>query len=229
MTVTPVAPMTPDDLIVYWSSLNGQTVHPDDRAVLPFGRFATDLQPLPWNGPLRTARAYFLLINPGLSPEDHEHELRPAFREALRLNLTGNSRYIYLQQRFEDHPGNIWARRLFGGDIGEAQADRICVIQLVAYHCADGDRAKRISRRLPSSQRAVQFVHDWLLPRAEADSVGLIVARAAEQWGFGPQDERESVIVYQGSECRGALQTANTRGGRLLRRAIQTDTPPETP
>jgi hypothetical protein len=66
--------MSPDHLIEYWSILDGQTVHPDDQLVLPPGEFAIDLQPLPWNGPLRSARAYILLLNPGLNPTDHEYE-----------------------------------------------------------------------------------------------------------------------------------------------------------
>lgn len=91
--------MTPDDLIGYWSERRGQTVHPDDRAmVLSNGWFGSHLQPLPWNGPLRTARSYVLLINPGLSPDDHGYELRPEFGEALQLNLTGDSQYLYLQK-----------------------------------------------------------------------------------------------------------------------------------
>jgi len=217
--------MSPDHLIEYWSVLDGQTVHPDDQAVLPPGQFAVDLEPLPWNGPLRSARAYILFINPGLppdgvSPDDYEYEQRPVFREALRFNLTGNSPYIYLQCKFADHPGNRWASRLFGRDIGEVQADRMCVVQLVAYHCKDGGPAKRVARRLPSSQKSIRFVHEWVVPRANAGEIGLIVAQAAEQWGFSPADECQSTIVYRGGECRGAYQTVNTRGGRLLRRLI---------
>ncbi len=212
--------MTPDDLIGYWSALNGQTVHPDDRLMLTGGRFATDLQPLPWNGPLRTARVYILLINPSLAPEDHEWEARAIFLEALKLNLTGNSPYLYLQERFAGHPGNRWARRIFGYDIGEAEADRICVVQLAAYHDADGKRVKRISKSLASSRKTIDFVHTWILPRAKDDEVGLIVARAFDEWGFKPEDESKSVVVYQGSERRGAFQTINTRGGQLLRRFI---------
>jgi hypothetical protein len=213
--------MTPDDLISYWSVLNGQTVHPNDRPAQLSSQFATDLQPLPWNGPLRTARVYVLLINPNLSDDDHEQELRPDFREALLTNLSGNSPYLYLQQRFADHPGNVWARRLFGPDIGEAQAPSICVIQLVAYHCADGERAKRAARRLHSSQKVIQFVHDWVLPRAKADEIGLSVARATCEWGFTSSDESGSVIVNRSrTECRGAFQTRNTRGGQLLRRFL---------
>src|ERR1700722_2438920 len=94
------ARMGPDDLIDYWSALDGQTVHPDDSMVLPSGPFAIGLQPLPWNGPLRNARVYVLLLNPGLDDRDYEYEQRREFREALRQNLLGRGPYLYLINRF---------------------------------------------------------------------------------------------------------------------------------
>jgi hypothetical protein len=180
--------MSPDHLIEYWSVLDGQTqtVHPDDQAVLPQGQFAIDLQPLPWNGPLRSACAYILLLNPGLKPTDHEYEQRPEFREALRFNLTGNSPYLYLQSRFADRPGNDWARLLFGWDIGDAHADKICVIQLVPYHSQDGGPANRVAQHLHSSKKSIRFVHDWLVPRAKAGEIGLILL-ARQNYGGSPR------------------------------------------
>ena len=152
--------------------------------------------------------AYVLLINPRLSPGDHDHEERPDFREALRLNLTGDRSYIYLQRRFADHSGSAWARRLFGPDISEAQANKICIIQLVAYHCANGDLAKRVSGHMPLAQRIVRFAQDWLMPRAKANEIGLVVGRASELWGIISHDECNSIVVYRGSECRGVSPDA---------------------
>jgi hypothetical protein len=214
--------MSPDRFIEYWSVLDGQTVHPDDQAVLPPGQFAIDLQPLPWNGPLRSARTYILMLNPGLKPTDHEWERRPEVHDALRSNLGGDSPYLYLQSRFIDRPGNEWTRRWLGSDIGAAQADKICVLQLVPYHSEEGDKVKRVARHLPSSQESIRFVRDWLVPRAKAGEIGLVVARAARQWKLSPADECQSLVVYtnERGECRGAYQTANTRGGKLLRRLI---------
>src|ERR1700730_6186425 len=119
--------MSPDHLVEYWSALDRQTVHPDDRATLsqlPHGQFAVDLQPLPGYGPLRSARVYILFLNPGLKPTDHEWERLPEVRKALRLNLKGDSPYLYLQSEFINRPGNEWTRRHFGRDIGDAQADK---------------------------------------------------------------------------------------------------------
>jgi hypothetical protein len=101
--------MTPDRLVEYWSALDeGQTVHPKDREALPSEQFDTDLQPLPWNGPLCSAHVYILMLNPGLAPTDHAWERLPEVRKALRLNLKGDSPYIYLQSRFINRPGNEW-------------------------------------------------------------------------------------------------------------------------
>jgi hypothetical protein len=218
--------MQPDDLIAYWSALGDRRVHPEDSSTLPSGRFATDLLPLPWNGPLSIARACILLINPGLNAEDYSYEKRPEFRDALTRNLAGNGPYLYLQQRFADHPGSIWARHLFGSGISEAHADSICVVQLVAYHFADGGHAKQAARRLPSSQQAVRFAHEWLLPRAQSGRIALIVGRATKQWRISSSDESPAIVVYQGWECRGALQTPGARGGQLLRKVIANDAPP---
>jgi hypothetical protein len=212
--------MGPDDLIDYWSALDGQTVQPDDRSVLPPGPFAIDLQPLPWNGSLRDALVYILRLNPGWDHRDYEYEQRREFREGLRQNLLGRGPYLYLLNRFADHPGSIWARRLFGSDLAEAHAGRICVVQLVPYHACSGKPASTVAPRLPSSKRAVQFLHSWLLPRARAAEIGLVVGRATAEWGVDDQDEAEFIVVYRGSERRGALQTRSTRGGQMIRKFL---------
>lgn len=213
--------MGPADLIDFWSALDGQTVHPDDRLLLPPGPFATGLQPLPWNGPLRDAQIYILLLNPGLDDRDYEYEQRREFREALRQNLLGSGPYLYLLNKFADHPGSVWARRLFGSDVVEAHAERICVVQLVPYHACAGKPATAVAPRLPSSKRAVQFLHSWLMPRARAAEIGLVVGRAVTEWGVGDQDKSDSIVIYRGPERRGALQTRNTRGGRIIRRYLR--------
>jgi hypothetical protein len=109
---------------------------------------------------------------------------------------------------------------MYGPDIDHAQADKICVVQFVAYHSEYGDPVRRVARHLLSSQKSVGFVHEWLKPRAKAGKIGLIVARAAKFWGFSAEDECQSIIVYKGWECRRALQTATSRGGMLLRQLI---------
>lgn len=211
-----------DDLIAYWSLLGTASVHPDDRAHIDGGQFATTLAPVPWAGPLKTAKAYLLFLNPGLSTADESYETdNAAFSRTLDANLRqGTQPYFYLREDFSDHSGHAWARATFGPDIGENRADRFCVVQLVPYHSKEGAIARRIAPRLPSSNAVRRFVGDWLVPRARAGEIGLIVARSARLWKIDAAAETDTLIVYRGWECRRALQTANTRGGRLLRKMI---------
>ncbi|MGE5540201.1 MAG: hypothetical protein ACM30I_16415 [Gemmatimonas sp.] len=212
-----------DELISYWAALGDRKVHPHDRDVVGEGHFATELVPVPWVGPIRTARVYLLFLNPGLSPHDHGYERDNAeFVAALRSNLTGGVPYVYLQNRFCDHPGYAWASCTFGDDIREEHTGDMCVIQLVPYHSKEGAVARRAARRLPSSRIAGAFVRDTLIPRAAHGEIGLIVARSARLWGFGDaaHDDSGNIVVYRGAECRRAFQTEKTRGGRLLRRML---------
>lgn len=217
---TTVSRFGPADFVNFWSALGSSKVHPDDRLFMRAGDFATDLYPQPWVGPVRNARVYVLLLNPGLSPHDRAHERRVAFSEAVRFNLSGRGPYLYLLERFKDHPGGRWARKVFGKDIVEAHCDQMCVVQLVPYHSKEGQVARSIAPTLPSSAAAIRFLHSWLLPEARARRIGLIVARASGLWGVADEVEGRHVVIYRGAECRGAFQTPKTRGGQLLRRLV---------
>src|SRR5271169_6898985 len=85
--------MTTDEMIAFWSHHGGGTVHPEDDAALqPRNRFETRLLPVPWYGPIKSARAFVALWNPGLDPEDVPYEARNAtFREHLRRTLQGDA------------------------------------------------------------------------------------------------------------------------------------------
>lgn len=212
-------PVTADDIVDFWSSVEGPGVHPADGDTLPAESFATQLYPLPWIGRIRDAKAYVLLLNPGLSPEDERYETeRSDFRNTLHRNLRGEADYVYLMPEFDDHPGHRWAYTTFGPDISERDRDRICVLQLVPYHSANGAAARRIAPTLPSSIAMQRFVRDTLLPRAMAGEVALVVARSQKLWGVTDAEETGAVVIYRGWECRRAFQTAESRGGKVIRR-----------
>lgn len=210
--------MTADELVAYWARLGQDTIHPDDRAQMRDQPFATRLHPVPWAGPLRSAKAYLLYLNPGLASDDEDYERRrPDFVDALRDNLKGDGRYPYLLARFRDHSGYGWARTVFGSDLGEPECDQICVLQLVPYHSESGNVARRVARSLPSSKAVRSFVLETVLPKAEAGSAAVVVARSAALWGV--QTETYGVVVYRHWECRRAFMTLKSRGGQLLIRA----------
>ncbi|MET7245161.1 hypothetical protein ABZT49_17550 [Methylobacterium sp. EM32] len=209
-----------DDAVAFWSRLGDANVHPDDVGHVPAEGFALDLHPVPWAGNLCAAKAYFLFLNPGLSPDDPVEEARPAFKAALRANLLGDRPYPYLLKEHATHPGFRWARQTFGPDIVEAHAHHICMLQLVPYHSQKGVVAIRAAPKLPSSLMIRGFVRDALLPRVRAGSASLVVARSARLWDVFTEETR--VVVYGGAEPRRAFQTAGSRGGKLLREALRT-------
>ncbi len=207
-----------DDLVSFWTQAEGACVHPSDVQQIGAPNFAIDLLPVPWAGPLRSAKVYLLFLNPGLSDDDRAEEAKPAFKAALQANLLGDAPYPYLLSEHSSHPGYRWARKTFGSDITEAAADQICMLQLVPYHSKAGAVASRVAPRLPSSQAIRRFVREGLLPRVRAGRAGLIVARSSKAWEV--QFEENNVIVYRGAESRRAFQTKASRGGALLRRFL---------
>ena len=207
-----------DELVEFWSSLGDASVHPEDAPRISGSEFALGLHPVPWAGPLRSAKAYFLFLNPGLNGQEWVEESRPAFAEALRANLTGDQPYPYLLSAHATHPGHKWARQTFGPDIGEADASHVCVLQLVPYHSEKGAVASKAAPKLPSSIAIRRFVHYGLLPRVRAGEAVLVVARSAKLWGV--TQEESGIVIYHGAEPRRAFQTSNSRGGKLLRQIL---------
>lgn len=214
--------MTTDDLIAFWSRLGGGTVHPeDDRYLLQSSGFETRLVPLPWNGPIKTTNVFVALLNPGLDPSDIPYEAENRlFCDRLRKNLEGNSPYVYFEPAYADHPGKAWAYETFGHGWPSDFADRLCVLQLVAYHSPGADAPGRVAHKLRSTGLMKAWVQRTLLPRVRRGEALLVVGRGVSK--FGVQDEPESEIFkrYRFPEYRRAHMTARTRGGEAIRRFL---------
>lgn len=213
--------MDADCLVAYWSRIGTHAVHPDDRAVLPGDAFDTDLHPVPWVGPLKSAKVYVLFLNPGLSPADREYELASRdLREALKENLGGSSPCFSFLDRFSGYRGHTWSMQTYGRDVTEQCAALVCQINLVAYHSAEGRAAIAVAGALPSSLAVRRFVEKSLVPHAKTGKIGLVVARAATHWRIGAADESKNLVVYRGAEPRRAYMTAASRGGQLIRMCL---------
>ena len=213
--------MNADELVAYWSKVRSGNIHPDDRELVDVRTFSLDQIPVPWAGPLKNAKVFVLMLNPVFTKNDKEYELANSdLRKALRSNFSGLLPCFSFQQLFSDYHGHAWARATYGSDIIERYADSICQINLVAYHSATGDPAKKISANLPTSIAVQSFVHKTLIPGALAGDIGLVVARSSRCWGISTTDESENIVVYQGWENRRALLTEKTRGGQLIRHFV---------
>ncbi len=215
--------MTAEELIAFWSRLGKACIHPDDAACrFPRGIETAALRPVPWLGPLRHARVYVLLLNPGVTADDRRYEAaRQDCVQELTETLGGSRSWLFLLDRFQDHPMRDWARLRFGEDIGAAAAASICTLHLVPYHAAKRPPAARLASKLPSALAMRRFVLESLLPEARAGRCGVIVARAASLYGIGPAEAGDGVLVYDPRrEARSGRETPATRGGQFLRRFI---------
>jgi hypothetical protein len=214
--------MTTDELIAFWSRLGRHTVHPDDeQALLERSGFETRLLPLPWNGPIRSARAFVAFLNPGLDTKDVPYEQgNSRFCERLRENLDGRRPYVYFDPAYLNHPGATWARETFGPDWPSSYADRICVIQLVAYHSSDNAAPEKVSHRLQSTSHMKAWVKETLLQRVRSGEALLVVGRGVSRFNLDDEQETENFVRYRFPENRRAHMTKKTRGGDALRRFL---------
>lgn len=194
------------------------------------------LLPVPYVGNLEQASVFILMINPGLGPGDYYAEYNvPGYREALISNLrqeNGQNDYPF----FGLDPNlavtgafDYWHGRLKG--IVSALKDqrgcsylaalrdlahKIACLQLMPYH-SQAFRAHKLIDTLKSTELARDYVEKVLKPRAENDEISIVIARQGEKWGLEPG---KNVVVYQGSECRGAYLGPKTSGGPLIKKRL---------
>jgi hypothetical protein len=194
------------------------------------GRLHLGLIPMPFVGDLLEARAYVLLLNPGLDPLDYYAESSsPDYRAALLANLaqSPDRGMLFLDPAFAFHSGyRYWHGRLtrviqavakqLGQAYGEARRlvqRRFCAIELYPYHSTHWDLPDRIAARLHSATLVRRFVHEVALPRARAGDATVLVTRRAKAWGIDPAP---GVVVYEGMARRGAYLGPKSDGGRAL-------------
>ncbi len=164
--------MNRSDLIAFWRRLPADRfVHPDDVDVL--ARFRHDLKtdhlPGPWWGELRTARAFWLFLNPGFNEDtDLESANDSVMMSLRRRRLAGEivEREVIARHRDRASAFDGWFnRKLRGVCTADAIVDDLCVLNLVAYKSTTFHN-HRLIKFLPSSQLIRQIVADELAPLA---------------------------------------------------------------
>ena len=210
--------MTTDEFIAFWAKLGDGIVHPDDdQALLERSGFEARLIPLPWNGPIKTAKAFVAFLNPGVHPEDISREKsNDQFRQRLRQNLKGESKYVYFEPDYSDHPGAAWAHRTFGANWSHGDRDRVCIIQLVAYHSQDCRAPYKAYKTLMSTLKMKLWIRHDLLPRVRSGNAVLVVGRGARGFEVESEPNTCNFVRYEGGKCRSASMRQNTRGGKAL-------------
>jgi hypothetical protein len=186
------------------------------------------LIPIPFIGPLRSARVFILMLNPGLCPEDYfaEIEWKP-YREALMANLQAASDFFCLNPAFAWHSGfRYWHGKLRQIVAGLASAwnvpyltalsrvaQQMAVLQLMPYHSLRFGLSDGILRSLESVRLMRSYVHEVLVPQAQRGEALIVVTRKSRHWGL-PNDEH--ILVYDRQEAVGAHLTVGSRGGNRI-------------
>jgi hypothetical protein len=220
-----------DGLIQFWGRVPKKPpfVHPEDaKALRDFGmdlaQFGVDLglYPQPWVGPIKTARAYVLQLNPGLSgPETKIEKTNSEFQRALRDNLKGELPNLFLDDRFTSHPGRAWVESHLRGVAPLAHlAACVAQVELFPYHSATFKIPERMLLALPSVNLIRRWVHDTILPAARSEKVGVVVQRSVKAWNLASHPEGDSIVIYRGAECQGGWVTERTRGGKMIKRIL---------
>lgn len=191
------------------------------------------LLPQPYCGNLHNASVFVLMSSPGLSPSDYFGEQTvKAFRTALVRNLRQQNAdddypFLFLDPQFAWHSGfTYWHDKLWriaeklGKQAGVSYREalkrlskQLAVLQSVPYHCRSLGLPRKVLCGLASSQAAVEYVHQVLVPKVQDDEVVIVAARANYQWNL---QELDGIIVYEGHDCLHANLGPKSRGGEAI-------------
>ncbi len=204
-------------LFEFWSRLpEGETVHPDDRAVLEGGPhgFHFDLPPAAVLGPLRTAPVILCYGNPGHEQHNAELVREPSRNAQLARQIEGVDPYpVWMPGWGEALAARCRQMGLGARGAREHRGNLQCrAVCLGAPRCGrDCDRA-----RLPSAAVARAYLHEVLVPRARKEEIFLVVVRSHVLWGaveledsrtckFSRRLAVEGKLGVLGAEIRGWL------------------------
>lgn len=168
-------------------------------------KFHQYLFPTPYMGDIRKAKIYYLTGNPGYSHSDYLHFLGSDnnYQDILTKNIAqkftsiDKYKFPYLTPSTSHSGGyKYWRSRLkylieeidnqfskndepFGQ---KWLAEHIAVLELTGYHSAsmDGNRIMK----LKSTQLMLNFVKDYVIPRAARGDCYVIIGRCKDKWGL---------------------------------------------
>ena len=200
-------------------------------------RIHLGLTPTPYVGCLDRARIFILLLNPGFTPLNYFAEYQvPGEREihldCIAQNAANARRGFHDLQPEASWRGGFqyWHGKLSaiadqltqrtGLSLTEALdhiRQNLAIIELAPYHSATFGMPNRLLAQLRSVRLAQEYVRTVVAPRAISGDATIVVTRKAKLWDIEPS---ERVVVYEGSESRGAHLGPTTRGGAAILKAL---------
>ncbi len=199
------------------------------------------LRPRPYIGNLCAAQVIILLLNPDYGYHDHYAETSKKFIGALEENLSQNITnsdfpFIYLNPEFAWHGGFAWWETKLKGVVVQLQqghqlntysnalsylSQRIACIELMPYASRHFGWPKYL-QNLPSVKNAKAAVAD-LLRQPRDKRPAIVVARGATKgkWNIAMKQANQTLVVYDGTQARGASLSPATSGGNLILNAVR--------
>ena len=200
-------------------------------------RIHLGLTPTPYVGCLEHARIFILLLNPGFTPLNYFAEYQVPGQREIHLDCIAQNA-ANARRGFHDlQPDSSWrggfqywhgklsalATQLTqstGQSLPEAFdliRRNLAIIELAPYHSATFGLPNSLLTQLRSVRLAQDYVRTVVAPRAINGDATIIVTRRAKLWNIEPS---ERVVVYKGSESRGAHLGPTTRGGAAILEAL---------
>ena len=176
-------------------------------------KFHQNLIPCPYVGDLKNSKIYILSLNPGFG-NDYYFERDSEFRSALEGNLSqkfydNDYPFLYLNPRFlGTGGGSYWLKKLSPvinhlktkmkfTDALSFLAKNICLLEIVPYHSKSFGFSKYI--KLPSVNKMISFLKNYVIPKAEKNDAALIVLRKGKELkdlGVLPKKTTRNVLIY---------------------------------
>ena len=196
----------------YWNRLPTKAcVHPDDEAAVELYKniFEVQIPPGHVNGQLKKTPVIALFLNPGFEGEqEFENE---ECRNLLFEQIKGESDFPLWFDR--------WCKwfipRMKIDGMAEAEiAKHVSVFNVCSYASRSAEKiTSSVIRNIPSSQFAISYLHEVLIPQARKGERFIVVCRGAWAWKIDKSFECENIKFVNsprgghfGPEIRGLVK-----------------------
>ena len=196
----------------FWSKLPEKAcVHPEDEAAVEKYKDIFELQIPPGhiNGQLKTSPVIALFLNPGFENEQEFED--DECRNLLFEQIKGESDFPLWFDRWR----KWFIPRVKIEGMSESEiAKTVSVFNVCSYASRNAkDLTSSVLKNIPSSQIAIKYLHDVLIPQARRGERFIVVCRAAWAWKIDKSFECENIKFVNnprgghfGPEIRGSIK-----------------------
>jgi len=199
------------DIFEYWSRYRAPNwYHRDDWPTLSrvSHHFNTHVLPVPFTGPLKSARVTLLYLAPGLSRSDFSRARSPKRWQRKLRRLRG---FEPLSGPNEHKEGWDWWQsrtRRFGD--WEKLRSKVAILEMCPYH-SKSFHDWQLLAALPSCRVSIEWAQDVLFTEAETGDRVVICLRAPKYWGLKPGKQYGA----------GLFAPRTARSGHMMRTAMR--------